>query len=425
MNIAYDRTEAKFNNLAMILLLSYYSLSTIMPAVAQYISAYLYMLTVVLLYAVIILKNYNTLNTYVMFLLPMLFLMLLQLLDIYYNRKGSIPLFMYSKLLYYIPMLLMFYMLYNNKRSLIKIIVVVALLAYIITALTTYLGLLKYPDAARILATIENSKDISAVKFGSLNIGGFETIYSIVILFPLIICLFKNRKIPLIIFIVITALILLCIIQSQYATAFILFVSSTVLIFAGKELKGNKVWYLIVITALLLFIFKSQVAFLLTYLANNVQSSTLRERFLFLANSLKGIENESDVGNRIDLYMMSINSFLKYPLSGAYLFSRSSTGGHSFILDTLGQFGMIGGAALFTFFRQIYIKLYLPFKEKQYFGYMIWSFILYIVLSILNPTGFLIVLGLLVPGIAYILQDGKYRTSPKGVPYLEDNVGDQ
>lgn len=406
-------------------LLFYYSLSTVMPAVAHYISAYLYMGTVVILYVLIFMKNYDTLNFYVMFMLPMLLLMFLQLLNVYYNRTGSIPLFLYGRLLYFIPIVLMYYLFYNNKRSLIKILIIVMLSAYVITSFTTYMGLLKYADAARILATIADSKDANAVFWGRLNIGGFETIYSIVILFPMVICLYKKKKIPLIIFIGITAIFVLCILQSQYATALLLFFSSFILLFAKKEFKGNKVWYLIAFAAVLYLIFKPLIADFLTYLSYNIQSTTLAERFAFIADSLNGIENKSDVGNRIDRYMISINSFLKYPISGMFLFNRYSTGGHSFILDTFGQFGLVGGLAIFLFFKQIFVKLYLPFRDTTYFGYMVWCFILYIGLSFLNPTGFLLVLGFIVPGIAYLLQDGYYKIGLKGVSYLEDNVGDK
>lgn len=425
MYITHNKNDTKFNNLFFFSLLVYYSLSTTMPAVAYNISAYLYMGTVVLLYALIVMKNYDTLNLYVMFMLPMLLLMFLQLLNIYFNQTKSIPLFFYDRLLYYIPLLLMYYLVFNNKRPLIKLLIIVLLSAYVITSVTTYIGLLKNPDAARIIATIADSKDVNAVAWGKLNIGGFETIYSIVILFPMIICLYKERKMPLLLFIGITIIFILCILQSQYATALILFFSSLILLVAKKELKGNKVGYLIGFAVLFYFIFRLQIANLMTYLAYNIQSSTLAERFIFIADSLNGIENKSDVGNRINLYLMSINSFLKYPIIGTFLFNKNSTGGHSFILDTLGQFGLLGGYALFVFFKQIYVKLYLPFWETKYFGYMLWSFILYIVLSALNPTGFLIVLGFIVPGIAYLLQDGKYRIGVKGVPYLENNVGDK
>lgn len=423
MYTSLDTNKAKTANV-IFLLMVYYSLSTIMPAVAQYISAYLYMGTVVILYLMILSKNYNTFNYYFMFLLPMLPVMILQLLNIYLYGSESIPLFLYGRLLYYIPLVLMYYLISNNKRFLIKTLIIVMLSAYVITAFTTYIGLLTNPDAARILATVD-SKDVNAVTWGRLNIGGFETVYSIVILFPMLICLYKKKIIPLLIFIGITTIFIFCILQAQYATALILFFSSLILLFLKKEFNRKKVWYLIVFAVLSYFLFKALLADFMTYLSYNIQSSTLADRFKFIADTLNGIENKSDVGNRIDRYMMSINSFLKSPIIGTFLFNRYGTGGHSFILDTLGQFGLIGGMALFIFFKQIYIKFYLPFRNTQYFGYMVWGFILYIGLSVLNPTGFLIVIGFIVPGIAYLLQDKNYKTGSKGAPYLEDNVGDK
>jgi len=179
---------------------------------------------------------------------------------------------------------------------------------------------------------------------------------------------------------------------------------------------------LVIFAMLLIFVFKPTVANFLSYVSGNTESITLSERFGFISDTLNGVENTSDAGNRVPIYTIQMEYFIEFPITGAWLFNPNRFAGHSLIFDTLGEFGLIGLFVLFLFFKQIFVKFYLPFKKEEYFGYLVWSFLLYIGLSFVNPTGMFVVLGFLIPGIAYLMQNGKYKIDEKGVPYFEDIV---
>lgn len=419
MNPANNR---RWNELFFLFLIAYYGLTTIMPAIAQYLSAYIYMATVVGLFILITMRNIYTVNTYMGFLFPLLLLIILQTLNFFINKLGSLPLYIYGQIIFIIPALLIYFLFVTNNRKVITIVIIMMIAAYVITALTTYIGLLKNPDAARILATISDSNDPKAVLWGRMNIGGFETIYSIILLLPMTICLYKVRKLPLIPFIGILIIFFLCILESQYATAFILFCFSIILLVIPKKFSVRNVWLVIILLVCIYLIFKSFVSNAFLGLSNSVDSITLSLRFRYISDIIVGRDTSNDTDLRFQLYMRSINNFLKYPITGSWIFGRYGSGGHSFILDTLAEYGAIGGTALFIFLKHIFVKLYLPFKDNEFYGYLLWSFIVFLILSLLNPTGFLIVPCFINPGIAYLIQDKNYQLSGR-VPRLESNVG--
>jgi len=227
--------NTKFNKLLFTVLLVFYAVDSIMPFVMISITQLFYMFAILLLWLMIVIKDRNTIFYYFLFLLPMLFYIFLKMCENYLAGRASIPLDIYSQLLVLTPMLLMYFLLSNNNRSMIKTIVIIMLLAYIVTAVTTLIGLFNDPMASRILAS-EESESIGFEYMSKLNIGGFEMIYSLVIIFPVIICLYKQKVLSKIVFILISVLFFFCIYQSQYATALMLFSSSTLLIFCKKKI---------------------------------------------------------------------------------------------------------------------------------------------------------------------------------------------
>ena len=60
------------------------------------------------------------------------------------------------------------------------------------------------------------------------------------------------------------------------------------------------------------------------------------------------------------------------------------TGGHSFILDSLAHYGLVGAAILFFMYRAIYNEFYRPFSDKAGYGFVIYSFLMPLGLSVVN-----------------------------------------
>jgi hypothetical protein len=97
------------------------------------------------------------------------------------------------------------------------------------------------------------------------------------------------------------------------------------------------------------------------------------------------------------LYRLSFTTFLQHPLFGTFLSGGGGVGGHSYILDILGRYGLLGATLLYFMYRKIYYYFVAPFKDKPGYGFVLWTFLQAILLSVLNPGMWLNVLTLIVP----------------------------
>ena len=109
---------------------------------------------------------------------------------------------------------------------------------------------------------------------------------------------------------------------------------------------------------------------------------------------------------------MSFNSFLTHPIFGG-MFESVVIGGHSYILDTIAQYGAFGLFALIFIYRAIYIKFFMRYKNKSGYGFVFWTFLQAIILSLVNTRMWIEVLTLFIPLIfAYVDQKGnKYENA--------------
>lgn len=412
-------TVNKKDSLGFFILGVYYLLSTVMPIIAQVVSAYIYMSAVLLLYLLIFFRN----NEIISFIMPFLGLSILNAFNIIINGSGNFPLFMYQQLLLFIPAVLCFYLFCNNKRSMLRYFIIITIFAFVITAVTSYVGLLTDPSAARIIATIADSKGSYFINLNMKNIGGYNTVYCIVLMFPMIICIYKEKVINRVVMAAIVVIFILFLISAQYTTALLLFSISFALLFMSKNFNGKSVKWFIVIGVISVLFLKPVMGYLFGGLADITVSQTLSDRFKVISDSFYGIKSTIDAASRFDLYARSIDIFTKHPIFGNWVFGDSSIGGHSFILDILGQYGLIGGAALFLMYCQIYLKFYLPFRNTNYYGYLLYTFFQTILLSTINTGEFFLVIVFIAPAIAYLLQEKKYKSVKRGAMLCEDNVG--
>ena len=127
----------------------------------------------------------------------------------------------------------------------------------------------------------------------------------------------------------------------------------------------------------------------------------MAERLEALAGGKKGLEESED--NRLELYMMSIYWFFDHILLGSFITRYSEMGGHSFILDTLANYGLLGGFLLYLMYRNIYSTFYAKYKNCVGYGYILWTFIQTLILSTVNTTMWLEVLALFVPIFLYCI----------------------
>lgn len=394
----------KTNKITTITLLIFVVLAySIMPIVSRLFSAYLttyaYLAVVlVTVLAVLLIGKQDFLINLFPIIIPLIILNVL----IYFSTNPSIIMWVYSLLLNILAIVIGIYVIQSYDTKLLKILTYFILILYGITALTTIVGLNENPDAARYLATVADSNEADAVKYGFMNIGGFSFIYSVALIYPAIIYGFKRKKIHVAIVVIYAVIDFILIINAGYTIALLLFIASTVFVFFRNNLTVKNVVIIFVITLLVSLLVFPLFSYLLNALADVIGNETIAERLRDLAGGREGLEASED--NRLALYMTSLTSFITHPLFGG-MFNSVSIGGHSEILDKIAQYGIFGLIAIVLIYNAIYKKFFKVYKNESGYGYVFWIFMQAVILSVLNPGMWIYQLALMIPVIlAYINQ---------------------
>lgn len=396
-------------------ILAFLLLFGIMPiiprAVSTYLTTYSYMVLVV---AVVLFTVFacrlSHLREMVAMLLPFL---IYQLLAMLFVQNKDVLLAGYQILLFMLPVCVGFYLYANKFRS--ELYSAVIVIAYFITAVTTIFGCMKYPDAARILATTKTSQDPTAVIYEMMNIGGYSFVYSMVLLYPFVVLAFKMKRLHIIPTVIITVVVFSAVISASYSYAFMLLMVTTLLFFIPRNITVKRFILLTIFFVLVVFLFRSTVAAIVSALGDFLGNSTMTNKINAIFLGKDAIEGFDD--DRGTLYMLSIKAFLKNPLIGNLSVGRDTTGGHSFILDNLGNYGLVGGILMLFMYRGIWRTFFRPLKNRPGFCLVLWAFIQPLILSSINTGMWQNNLCLYTPILLCIIYGNEiYQVNPEKSP---------
>ncbi len=395
------------NLLPFILVCGYYLAEQFLP-IMNYISiVYIDIIAVCLILLIVITGNYS--KRTLLFVVPFVPLLLMMIIrDINLTQIGlkNLILLIYSITLFILPLIISIFVLNNNYRKTARVLLLFSVLFLLITSWTSIYGLTTDPTASKVLATggIDESQ---LMKYYQNNIGGFHIAYLLPIIIPMIIAAHRHRKITLIVLLIVIGPMVYFVYKTQYVTALILLLislSSYLLAYNYSFRKFLIIFFIIIFVGMFA---RSGISHVLLVTANH-SSYTVSERLIAISDAMMGQQSTADayVG-RVNVYQHDINAFISSPIIGVVAFGGRSSG-HSFILDILALYGIVGAVGLVLFYRQIYKYFYRPFRAEAYYGFMLWSLGLSIILAILNPTGSVLAIGLLVPLAAFILKDDVY-----------------
>ena len=314
---------------------------------------------------------------------------------------------LYDSLLFVLPIFLIYYLLINNYRNAILKFITISSVLFIITIITSIYGLLSDVNAARIMSA-GNVAESVIMNYNKQNIGGFAIAYMIPVVLPMLFAYYSKKKISLFVFVPVLGSLTYYIYLAQFSIALILFVLSFTSIFIAYKYSSKR-FMLIILT---IFLISSQIKPILTevlyFAAEYNESQAVSVRLKSMGDITSGVGTKAlEYTERIDRYSKSIDAFKSSPIIGVFYTSKKP-GGHSFLLDYLALFGILGIIGLVIFYRQVYNFLYRPFKNESYYGYMIWSLFSSLILGFLNPTASIFIICFIVPLMAYSLQDKKY-----------------
>lgn len=382
-------------------------LYSIMPIVSQFFSdflttyAYMALILGTVVFAMTI-RGTASLADSVMVLLPFVLWMILE----YLTKDQRLFLWGYSSMLMLAPLMFGLVLMKESGPKVVRFFAVLLAVACLITMVSTIAGSAVYPTASRYLATVESSNDPLLRLYNYINLGGYEFVYTVILLYPAVIFAYKQKRLHLFFAIVAAILVLALTLSSGYTVAFLLWIATTASFFFPHNLKKRWVIILLVAVILIVVFFLPMLSPSIKRLANSIDNEDIAYRLEALAGGTEGIRASED--DRIGLYELSLRRFLESPFVGSILGGKGLNGGHSFILDFAAQYGMIGVVLLIVMYRVIYVRFFKPFERTPGYGYIFWMFLQPIILSIVNTGMWINVLCWFLPiSITAILQAEK------------------
>ncbi len=378
-----DKVKVFFKKLnykcfVLIFLLLFGIMPIIPRAVSTYLTTYSYMaLVVAAVLFTFITCRMTDIKEFILLLLPFIIYEMIVLIA---NQNSDVLLSGYQVLLFLLPVCIGFYLVSNIFFCGLYTSVIV--IAFVITAFTTIIGCMIFPNAARVLATTATSQDPIAVMYNWMNIGGYGFVYSMVLLYPFVVIAFKMKRLHIVPMILITVLVFATAIAAEYTYAFMLLMISLLMLVIPRDITVKRFIVLILVLLLAVILFRTTVAAIVSALGNFLGNSTMTDKINAIFLGKDAIEGFDD--DRGALYMLSINAFLSNPLFGNLAKGRFVTGGHSFILDTFANYGLLGGIPMILMYRGIWRTFFRPIKGHPGYCLVFWAFIQPLILSLIN-----------------------------------------
>ncbi|SDH86993.1 hypothetical protein SAMN04487975_1096 [Planococcus glaciei] len=256
---------------------------------------------------------------------------------------GGISLNIYTlQLVQVISIFILFFSINVSNNIPLKInIVKIILFSQIINAFITLRALNIDPEISKNMATGNDEFNT----FNLIGVSGYSIIYSIVIIFPLLIASLKNFKLKLkLLMITYTIFMMVLIYFSAYTTALIaLFIGIILYIILSRSIIFKLFFVPLLLILLSIILTPNKIYLILMSLANNISIQLISLRLSQLANLILYNDTSGDSLIRLELYKKSIDAFFQYPLTGITMYNPNfSLSGHSAFLDILGGTGLLG-----------------------------------------------------------------------------------
>ena len=403
---------SSLSNILLGLLIAYRVLVSFIPALGYYSPTSINIASVLLLYVLVfsmmgIQKSLRTLGRY----LPLFFMLIVDLLFGYQGKMSSLAVFVYLIMQALLWPLLVEGLKAGDYRKLARNILVLIVISYIITSVTTIVGNIAYPGASRALARLAAQDDAeTAYMYQSFNIGGVEFVYQLVLLVPLLIYVIRCSKfwgklLAVAILVIFAAVIYI----SEYTTALIFALLAFILFLIPKGFSSKQLLRMGIVVALIAFVLV-YVIDIFSIVSNLVEGSGVAERLQDVSNMVHGkkIDSSGDLDARGSLWSESVNNFLSSPIWGT-----GKSGGHSYLLDHLGMFGLIGALLQYVLFKKMNVLAIRPYKGSPFYITLLVVFLMELGLTMFNAYTHIVIFTVVIPLFCYVF-------SPKNT--INDNV---
>lgn len=271
----------------------------------------------------------------------------------------------------------------NTNTKYDKKIVQLFIISMIINIIFTLRALKIDPNISKVMAT-GNSQMYTNID--TTGVAGYSIIYALVILIPILLYAIGNLNRKKRYFYIATFLLsIFFIFKTGYFTAFTLMIVG---IFIYYIIICKPV-YKIILFPMFIFVISmivnpSIMYDILIYLSNIIEVETISQRLYQVAEYI-GFGKKGAALLRVDLYMQSIEQFLRFPFTGGAIFNNNiQLSGHSAFLDIAGSGGILH---IITYFMFIYYSYKYSIKlalDKLGRCAIKTSYIVFILLGLVN-----------------------------------------
>jgi len=311
----------------------------------------------------------------------------------------------YSYLQIVIYYIVGYYILKSKDVSLSRILLIFLVGYFFITAITTFMGLDIFPEASRNMAhSVEEDDAALFGQYMQYNIGGFNFIYYLVLLIILLIVALRSGFANKPLIILITLVFFLTILKAQYTFGIIFAFLSLTLLFVPKHFSIRQFRIFSFSLFWLIVIAWSVLPLLFSEIAEIFDTGQVAERFVMMSDALEAgqidVDATGDVAARALRYQMSLLSIVKsFPLG---TWQNEGLGGHSYFLDNVAFYGIIGLICLIVQYKKMYSIFIKPTIKSGWVGYFYFLFFEIVALSVINTIVYTKVVAFFLP-IFYVL----------------------
>lgn len=312
-----------------------------------------------------------------------------------------------GKLLAYFSFFL--FLFYSRHLNLFKTPLFFLLVSLACTSVYTYVGNMAFPNASRALADPSN---VENEFYRSLYIGGYEFIYSLVLLiFPLIASI-KYRVfsakynwilIPLLLFFILN------IVVASYFIGICIMLLSCLLIFIDSK-SIFKLAFTICIIATVFFVLKDDIFKALIDFGESINSQMLKKR----ATQILYNTYEEDQGSesRTIIYYNAVLNFFDSPLWGKLLGEVSNRRvGHSGLLEYLSNYGVLGliyFISIYKIFRTTLKRFSIRKIRSHYYLYFL-TVVVFFLIDIFDFSPHICLVAFFISPCLFLIVDNKYE----------------
>lgn len=238
----------------------------------------------------------------------------------------------------------------------------VCLCLFCFFSITTIQGTIENPYASRIA----NSEWLRDRFEGNENIGLYGYVYMSVLIVPLlfnkVLSRIKVSKLFDMVSVVALVLMTLMIMSAGYMIAIFCTALGCALVYVSKNRRSPKAIIVTIVLVIFVLFYKAIISSILDKLmeateGNVVYFNKFRDFKMLLVG---GDASGETVYGRWKNYAASFREIIEYPILGSYLYNRTLGGGHSFILDSIGKFGVLTAVLQFALIYFYPYRIYRP-----------------------------------------------------------------